>query len=114
MAINVYVREHRHLGRTEQSDSVPILYEDGSEVDTVKDVTAATAFTLQADTHWLEIIGSAGFSYVLSPVATPVAATVANLRIPGNVPRVVRIADIINPKGEAPSQGIQLSMVSNP
>lgn len=114
MAINVFFREHRHLGRTTQSDSVPILYEDGTEIDTVKDVTAAAAFTLDAKTAWLEIIGSAGFSYVLSPVAAAVAATAANLRVPANVPRIIRVPEIVNVPGQAPAPLYQVSAISNP
>lgn len=114
MAINLYIREHRHLGATNQSDSVPILFEDGTEIDSVVDVTAAVAHTLDKDTKWLEVIGSAGFSYVLSPVASAVAATVSNLRVPANTPRVIRVPDTINVKGQAPLGLYQISALSNP
>lgn len=114
----LYIQEYDGLGRTEQSDSVPVPSIDANTVDQVVDFTAgATASAPFAQTtKWVEVVADSICSIKFSPAVTPVAATVANYRLAAGVPKLVRLPDNLpQPQnGQTPTaKSWQVSAITN-
>lgn len=112
---NLYIREYQGLGNTGMSDSVEVAAEDGQAIDQVVAApTAAVASNpFNTKTRWVALCADATCSFVFSPVATPVAATVTSFRLPANTVRLFRIPDVIAPpNGKAPATW-QVSAIPN-
>jgi hypothetical protein len=112
----LYIYEFDGLGRTEQSDSVPVPSIDAATTDQVVDYTAGAAASVpfQPTTRWVLVASDAICSIKFSPSAAPVAATTANFRLPANnQPLLFRVPDSIKTVPQGQPATWQLSAITN-
>jgi len=114
----LYIQEYDGLGRTEQSDSVPVPAIDAATTDQTIAIGASPVSSnpFQAATRWVYLSADSVCSVKFSPAAAPVAAAATNFRLPANFPMLFRVPNVIaQPQlGQTPnSQSWQVSVITN-